>query len=440
MLKRLWIRNESRQPEPFHFDWYRSSPVENRSLTAETLKKLIPIRNLSDDELTAFSLSQQMEVFSKDSILFEQGQAIDSIFYLIDGKVVLESSGAPDQSVSCDSFKAKFPLSTGKNHGVTVRAATEISVLRVPAGILEMGNSVYHAKKFTLPCPAESNDLDGLNTNILFHSFYNQFSDQNIVLPTLPNVAIKLKNAMNRDIGIADASRIVQLDPTISAKIMQVANSPLYMPVEPVRSCLDAVKRLGLNALKSLVISFSMKQIFRCNNKLIQERMEQYWKQSIYLSSLCYLIASKTRKIDPEQALLAGLVCDIGIVPFLNFAAHFPSDLYDANEIEMAIPWVRTPVGVAILKKWGLSNELAEIPANSEDWFRDNGDELTLSEIVVLGKLHSCMGKPQSQRLPLIQTIPAFEKLRQQSLNPESSLEILHIANSRVQKVANIFN
>ncbi|MCI0653892.1 MAG: HDOD domain-containing protein [Methylococcaceae bacterium] len=437
MMKRFWLRNESRHTEPIHFDWFKTSPVANRSPAVETLKKLIPIRNLGDDELSAFALGQELEVLSKDAILFEQGQAIESVFYLLDGTVVLKENGVPDQTLTSDSFRAKFPLSTGMTHSITVRAATQISLLRVPAQILEIGNSSYHAKKFTFQSPAEG---DGLSTSTLFHSFYNQFCDQNIILPTLPNVAVKLRNAMKQDIGIADAVKIVQLDPAISAKIMQVANSPLYAPVAPVRSCLDAVKRIGLNALKNLVTSLSMKQIFQCDNKLIRQRMEQYWKQSIYLSSLCYLIDSKTKKIDPEQALLAGLVCDIGIVPFLNFAANFPSDLYEANEIEMAIPLVKTPVGVAILKKWGLSNELAEIPATSEDWFRNNGDQLTLSEIVVLAKLHSYIGKPQSQRLPLIQTIPAFAKLRQQSLNPESSLEILNIANSRVQKVANIFS
>lgn len=440
MLKRLWTRQEAKHPIRSDRNESVSGAAEIRGLTVEALKRLVPVRNLGDDELNAFALGQRLEVFSEGAILFEQGQPIDSIFYLMDGAVCFEEDGIPGQTLTSDSFRAKFPLSTGKTHSLTARATSEVQILRVPTRILEIGNSHYRTKQVTLQNPADPNATDSLTTNSLFHSFYNQFCDQNIVLPTLPNVAIKLKNAMNQDIGIADAVKIIQLDPTISAKIMQVANSPLYMPREPVRTCLDAVKRLGLNAVKSLVISIGMKQIFHCENKLIREKMEQYWKHSIYLSSLCYLIASKTRKIDPEQALLAGLVCDIGIVPFLNFAANFPPDLYDANEIETAIPRIKIPVGIAILKKWGLSEELAEIPATSEDWFRDNGDKLTLSEIVVLAKLHSHIGKPQSQRLPLIQTIPAFEKLKQECLNPESSLEILNIANSRVQKVANIFS
>ncbi len=437
MLKELLMRNGTRQSMPSRS---LSGKEENRALTVETLKNLIPIRNLGDDELNAFALSQQTEVFAKDTILCKQGESVDSIFYLLDGLVTLEGGSASMPTVSSDSFKAKFPLSTGKFHAVTVRAVTEISVLRVQTRILEIGNSIARAQKSRLQNPVDYHGVDGLNTNILFHSFCNQFCDQKIALPTLPNVAIKLKNAMKKDISIAEAAKIVQLDPSISAKIMQIANSPLYMPVEPVRSCLDAVKRLGMNALRTLVVSFSMKQLFQSDNKLIQHRMEQYWKQSIYLSSLCYLIASKVKKIDTAQALLAGLVCDIGLIPFLQFAANFPSDLYDENDMEMAIPLVKTPVGVAILKKWGFSDEMAEIPATSEDWFRDAGDQLTLSEIIVLAKLHSYIGKPKSQRLPFIETVPAFGKLRQESLNPESSLEILTMAKSRVQKVANIFS
>ena len=434
MLKQFFSRNGSQKSEPT-----RPQATTTRNLSVESLKNLIPIRNLSEEELTAFSLSQPIEIFPQDAVLFKQGEKVESIFYLLDGSIALDSGASSAQSLSSSHFKAKFPLSTGTTHSITARAETEIAVLRVPARILEMGNTNYQAQKIVLQNPEDFDKASELDTSVLFHAFYNQFSSQQIVLPTLPNVAIKLKNAMSGDIGIAQAAKIVQLDPSISAKIIQVANSPLYRAAEPTRTCLDAAKRLGLKALRSLVISFSMKQVFQCENKKIQKRMEQYWTESIYLSSLCYLIASKVQKAEAEQALLAGLMCDIGMVPFLHFAANFPTDLYDDSEIEQTIPLIKTPVGLALMKKWEFSDEIAEIPATSEDWFRNSGDQLSLSEIVMLAKLHSYIGKPKAQQLPFIETVPAFAKLNQTTLDPAASLEILNRANQRVRNVSNVF-
>lgn len=48
--------------------------------------------------------------------------------------------------------------------------------------------------------------------------------------------------------------------------------------------------------------------------------MLSLWKNSVYVSSLSFVLADESGSINPEDALLAGLVCDIGIVPLLHFA------------------------------------------------------------------------------------------------------------------------
>jgi len=125
-------------------------------------------------------------------------------------------------------------------------------------------------------------------------------------------------------------------------------------------------------------------------------------------------------------------VCDIGAVPFLNFAANLPKDYYTEADIEQALPYVKGPIGYRILQNWGFTEDFIKIPLFSEDWYQNQGPELDLTDIVVLSRLHSKIGLNQFPELPAITSIPAASKLKDYSLSPEHSLKILHDAKQQV--------
>ena len=168
--------------------------------------------------------------------------------------------------------------------------------------------------------------------------------------------------------------------------------------------------------------------------------MDLIWKQSIYISSICYVLAKETHKVNPEEALLAGLICDIGLVPFLNYSANLPSEYYTEKEIAAALPHIRGPVGAYILHEWDFPEELIGIPLNCEDWYQHKENHLTLTDIVVLAKLHSKIGKPAMAHLPAITSIPAASKLEQVLLSPENSLHILHDAQTKINEAKRAFS
>jgi len=411
-------------------------------LCVETLKQLIPLRNLTDEELTAFTATQTPESFRKGVIIYEKGEPIDSILYLLEGTIELRPNENNGYEVSDNIFKAKYPLSTGKRHSTTAIAKTDIKILRVSTLMLDKGNSVYSEKKAI----CDLNRLEvpiALSDCAIFHTFCKDYGTSGFVLPTLPDVAIKLRTAMQKDIGVAEAAKIIQLDPGLSARLIQVANSPLFVSASPATNCLEAVNRIGLTATRNLTISMSMKQAFKCKDKGIQRRMQKYWKSSIHLSSVCCVLAAKTGCINPDEALLAGLICDIGIVPFLKYTDGFLADFgeaYNADDMELSLAVLRGPLGVSLLQDWGFSDEFTKIPAVAEDWFYDSGEELTLVDIVILAKLHSYIGSPKMNKLPNINSIPAYGKLKDGTLSPEHSLNLLHTSNDQIKEMVKILS
>ena len=291
-----------------------------------------------------------------------------------------------------------------------------------------------HLEKKQLHIPEE------LAENQLLEAFSQHYLDNDLEIPTLPRIAVELRKAMQKDIGIAEAVKIIQLDPVISAKLIQVANCPLYVTPNAAKTCFEAVNRIGLNASRNLVVSLSIKHTFTSHAPLISEFLQLIWKRSIFISGISYVLASITKHVNPEEALLAGLICDIGTVPFLSFAANLPSDYFSRKDLELALPHVSAPVGSTILSSWDFPEEFIDVAQYSSDWFHSNGSKLNLTDIVLLARLHSAIGTPAMADLPLITSVPAASKLENTTLSPENSLHILHDAKHKISDAMHIFS
>lgn len=410
---------------------------EGIPVTLEQLKQLIPIRNLDEQELMTFATDRRAEFLPAGAVLFEPGSHDDSVLYLLQGSVDLSVDKASGMDVEAGTAKARFPLCCATPQNITARAKTDVHLLRVSAKVMNVG-----ASRGELSIPSiDTRYLPPRSRNsTLVNAFVQALEDEDIQLPVLPAVALKLRKAIEKDVGTAEAASIIQLDPAIAARIIQIANSPLYLPARPITTCRDAVTRLGLAAARNLVISLTIKQIFRGTQPFIKQMLHDTWKRSVHLSSMCYVLAAENRGVNPEEALLAGLVCDIGIVPFLTFAESFPSARVDPEEIMEAIPHLSGPTGARVLDKWDFPPKLMEIPLLAEDWFHDSGEHLQLSDVVMLSRLHSYIGTPKMAELPPFSAIPAARKLRDNALSPEHALRALHQAREKIAETMRLFD
>ena len=246
---------------------------------------------------------------------------------------------------------------------------------------------------------------------------------------------------MEKDLGINEAVKIIGVDVSIVAKLIQLANSPLYSPISPITNCHAAVTRLGLDQTRKLVMGISLKQLFRCKNPQLMEKMQTLWKNSLYVSSLSFVLAQENGTVNPEDALLAGLVSDIGTIPILHFAEQYPNEYPNLDVLDSAIPFLSPPVGSLVLHTLGFAPELAGIPKYAEDWFYESeGDKLNLIDIVILAKLHSYFGTNRAKEIPYLNSIPAYTKLKNSKLTPDFSLDVLHKAKHRINAAMNFLS
>ena len=101
-------------------------------------------------------------------------------------------------------------------------------------------------------------------------------SSNRIILPTLPEVALQIREAAEDP--RADASsmaRVLANDTAISARVMRVANSPLLRAASPILDLRMAISRLGTQYTCNLAIGLAMEQMFQATSDAIDRRMRQ---------------------------------------------------------------------------------------------------------------------------------------------------------------------
>jgi HD-like signal output (HDOD) protein len=406
----------------------------NTSLPVAFLQKLIPIGELPADELE--TLEARVSHFNPGEIIFNRGDLAESLTYLYSGEVYLEAVNGSGYGVDASTFKACYPLSTNAVHHFSAIAKSPASIIYLPLSLLRRSSaSAFGYRALINPdeVPAE------LKNSRLFNGVCEAFRNDELHVPALPDVVLRLRRALQKEISIGEAVKIINLDPVISSKLIQVVNSPVYRTFDPITNSYDAVFRLGLKTTQNLVTTISMYNLFHSRNKKLNERVQQIWKQSIQVASLSYTLAWLGNHFNADEALLAGLTHNIGALPIITHAEHLGSGHYTDEELDQTIAVLQGFLGGAILKKWHFPERLHDIPLQSGNWYHDESPELQLNDIVLLARFHSQLGKSPMQSLPPLNTLPAFLKLGDSALTPTMSLQALHDAKQQVSEAVSFF-
>ena len=114
-----------------------------------------------------------------------------------------------------------------------------------------------------------------------------------------------------------DMLGVIEQDAAVAAKLMQVVNSAYCGLRNPVGDLKTAVTLLGVDRVRSLALAVSVGQMFNRDTPVGRLDPERLWDHSICVATVARLIAKRGSSGDPEEAYLAGLLHDIGLL-FIN--------------------------------------------------------------------------------------------------------------------------
>ena len=135
-------------------------------------------------------------------------------------------------------------------------------------------------------------------------------------LPTLPVVAMRvLELTAKPDVSLREIAAVIENDPAIASKVIRTVNSSFYGLTRRCGSIQQALAFLGLQTVKALVLGFSLaRSIDGGGSDEVSFDFLSYWRRSIYSAAAAREIALLHRRCDPDEAFMASLVQDLGMV------------------------------------------------------------------------------------------------------------------------------
>src|SRR4051794_32914603 len=132
-------------------------------------------------------------------------------------------------------------------------------------------------------------------------------------LPSLPAVALQVLRLCQRDnLDLAQNAKVITNDPALSAKMLRLVSSPTYGLGQQVRTVSHALELLGVNAVRTLALSFSLVSDLR-KTRHAGINLSAYWKRSVLSAVAARELAVGAGMAQvKEEAFLAGLLQDIG--------------------------------------------------------------------------------------------------------------------------------
>lgn len=150
-------------------------------------------------------------------------------------------------------------------------------------------------------------------------------------IATLPEITLKIVELVEDPKSTAqDLHKVINNDPALSSRILKVVNSSFYGLPGQIGSINRAIVMLGLNAVKNIAIAASLAKLFRGGELTNQVSAKDIWEHSIAVAATMKLLADRLKLGLADEAFLAGLMHDIGLIVEMQFDRNKLIDVFQA--------------------------------------------------------------------------------------------------------------
>ncbi|TRX75900.1 HDOD domain-containing protein [Pseudomonas mangiferae] len=251
----------------------------------------------------------------------------------------------------------------------------------------------------TLPPPS---------TDSLRFALYTRFLKGEAKIPQMPENALRIRRLLDDPrTSLEQLSRVINSDPPLAAYLLQFAESPMLRGARPCNSLRDVLGRLGTEKLYQLVLGFSMRNLFISKELPLQKVFRARWRASLERAAYCACLAARSPVASVDDALLAGLLQDIGSLPLLAELERWPDFPRDENALRALCEELSGPVGVVILTAWKQPPAMIDVARQRREWHRDQAFA-DLADLVQVASLLQAL--PPADAPPL-RDAPALRRL-----------------------------
>ena len=191
-------------------------------------------------------------------------------------------------------------------------------------------------------------------------------------LPSPPKLYTQLTDAVNSEMAdLREISEIVEQDPAVVAQVMKQVNSAFFGFNRTITDLKEAISMLGVRNLRSLALSSQLNSQFKSGNDWDRFSFEQLNQRSLLVARLAQALCRRAgaNKITQDQAFLAGLLHDVGVLimashdadqykKLLNYSVKKQKPIYLVEKASFG--FFHGEVAGALLALWNLPPQVIE--------------------------------------------------------------------------------
>jgi len=193
-------------------------------------------------------------------------------------------------------------------------------------------------------------------------------------LPTLPRTVLKITELVNDPKSSAkDLARIIADDQVLTARLLKLVNSSFYGFPQRISTVTGAIVLLGFDAIRSLLLTTSLFDLFANRNRQKKKDQERFWDHSLGCAVGAKVIGNYLRHDKIEELFVSGLLHDIGkIVEMIFLQDEFANIVAAVNKENIlmttaenkVLGFNHAEVGKLLVEKWNLPVKLVQVIAH----------------------------------------------------------------------------
>jgi len=179
-------------------------------------------------------------------------------------------------------------------------------------------------------------------------------------------------------------------------------------------------------------MAYAVNELFQAKTPRIEKYMRELWSHSRKVAAISRVLAVNSRLFDPEHAMLAGLVHDVGVIVILQYFQNYCDPDTPQDEMDETLQQLRPQISATLLRQWNFSEDMVTVAEESEQWFRNPKKDVDLCDLVLLAQYHSLMGTPAMEKIPPITTLPAMGKF---NMGPQESIDLIRQSQKEIREI-----
>lgn len=182
-----------------------------------------------------------------------------------------------------------------------------------------------------------------------------------LIFPTHFDASLRLRDVLRApNAPVPRVEAAIRVEPLVCSRLISLANSALYnRGGPPVRDVRQAILKLGMEVVRTTALAVAMKQLMQARSIAdFADMTKRLWSHSLMSAAASAAIARKFGRFNPDEAMLAGLVHDLGASYMLYRASQY-DELRARPETtrHLVLQWHES-IGVSLLHALGLPEEI----------------------------------------------------------------------------------